>query len=154
MTNNSAVIREDGTKIWEVNGVPSRTDGPAIIYPDGSQRWYLNGKLHREDGPAINNSNGYKAWYLNDVFHRTDGPAVIRKDGSEYWFVNGICHRDDGSASITYIFSKSKYEYDWYINGNLISKEVNKWMKNKGYRWSKNRKWSDSIISDFLLTFS
>ena len=41
-----------------------REDGPAIIWQDGTKAWYIDGEKHREDGPAIEWSNGKKEWYL------------------------------------------------------------------------------------------
>ena len=56
---------------------------------DGNRIWILNHIYHREDGPAIERVDRYKAWYINDKCHRIDGPAVERVDGSGYWFMEG-----------------------------------------------------------------
>jgi hypothetical protein len=66
-----------------------REDGPAIIYNNGSQHWYLNGKKHRIDGPASVFSDGTKIWYRYGKQHRTDGPAMVGADGSKFWYLNG-----------------------------------------------------------------
>ena len=55
----------------------------------GTKIWYLNGLDHREDGPAIENYDGSLEWRCHGVIHRLDGPAVIELDGQcEYW-ING-----------------------------------------------------------------
>ena len=35
------------------------------VYEDGTKVWYLNGVRHREDGPAIERVSGINEWYLN-----------------------------------------------------------------------------------------
>lgn len=71
-----------------------REDGPAIIFDNGSKHWYINGNPHRSDGPAIinySNSTGQVMyeWWVNGRLHRVDGPAIIEDDGTvEYW-ING-----------------------------------------------------------------
>ena len=57
-------IYED--KVWRLNGVLHREDGPAYEWADGTKFWYLNGELHREDGPAIEYLNGSKYWYYKN----------------------------------------------------------------------------------------
>ena len=64
------------------NGVIHRDgDLPAIITEDGSLSWLIEGKYHRENGPAsiINQGNGAHSyhWVQNDKEHREDGPANI-----------------------------------------------------------------------------
>ena len=64
------------------NGVMHRDgDRPAIITEDGSLSWLIEGKYHRENGPAkiINQGNGAHSyhWMKNDKLHREDGPANI-----------------------------------------------------------------------------
>lgn len=56
---------DDGTKLWCLNKLLHRTDGPAIERNNGDREWYLNGKRNREDGPAIERVNGVKKWCLN-----------------------------------------------------------------------------------------
>ena len=102
----------DESKIWYLNGLYHREDGPAIEHPDGSKYWYLNGKRHRTDGPAIERSDGSKHWYLNGERHRTGGPAVEHFGGTREWFLNGKLHREDGPAIERP--NGSKY---WYLNG-------------------------------------
>ena len=80
----------DGNKVWLLNGVLHREDGPAIEYSDGETRWCLNGKRHREDGPAVEYADGDKDWYLNGQLHREDGPACEYIDGDKEWYLNGI----------------------------------------------------------------
>ena len=49
-------------------GQVHRTHGPAIVWQDGTKCWYLDGKLHRSDGPAIVYQNAVESWYLNGTF--------------------------------------------------------------------------------------
>ena len=64
-----------GNRVWYLNGVCHREDGPAVEYADGSKEWSLNGKSHRTDGPAYERSDGrsdgHRVWYLNDE-HMTE----------------------------------------------------------------------------------
>jgi len=55
---------------------------------DGNKIWYLNGVHHREDGPAIEQTNGIKSWWFHGNIHRLDGPAVEFADGRKFWCVN------------------------------------------------------------------
>jgi len=50
-----------------------REAGPAIIRENGSQWWCLNGRLHREDGPAVIWSNGTQEWWLNGTMYSYEG---------------------------------------------------------------------------------
>lgn len=79
-------------KVWYLNGVCHREDGPAFEYANGTKSWYLNGVPHREAGPAIEHPNGTKEWWLNGRRHRKDGPAIEYADGSKDWFLNGKRH--------------------------------------------------------------
>ena len=94
-----------------------RVHGPAIICDDGSKEWYLDGNRHRTDGPAVIRRDGDELWYLNGRYHRTDGPAVKSANGDETWYVNGRPHRIDGPA-ISWIGSKS-----WYLHGDYLTEE-------------------------------
>jgi hypothetical protein len=65
MTNPKISLH--GYKQWSnERGQYHREGGPAIVWENGSQVWYINGKIHRENGPAYIDINGYKEWYLND----------------------------------------------------------------------------------------
>jgi hypothetical protein len=62
----------DHTKIWrlngDINGVLHRDGGrPAIVRENGSQEWWVNGQLHRENGPAVELADGGKQYYLNGI---------------------------------------------------------------------------------------
>jgi len=57
-------------------------------YPNGDKIWLLNGIRHREDGPAFEGANGIKEWCLNGGLHREDGPAVERASGAKEWWLN------------------------------------------------------------------
>ena len=61
---NSHVIEcLDATKIYYVNGIKHRLDGPAIEV-DGYKAWYVNGQRHRLDGPAVEDIDGHKEFWL------------------------------------------------------------------------------------------
>ena len=74
---------EDGNKIWYLNGVCHREDGPAIIFVSGTKQWYKNGKCHREDGPAIVDADGDKFWFLNGKWHPSFGSWLKELDVSD-----------------------------------------------------------------------
>lgn len=57
----------NGVKVWFLNGVEHRENGPAVELAECSE-WYLYGKRHRKDGPAIIDRylrKGY--WYIDDI---------------------------------------------------------------------------------------
>jgi hypothetical protein len=60
-----------------------------IVNNYGDKIWYLNDLLHREDGPAVEHVNGAKEWYLHGQLHRTDGPAIECADDYNEWWLNG-----------------------------------------------------------------
>jgi len=66
-----------------------REDGPAIIWNNGSKEWYINGVRHRTNGPAVIVPGYYKEWYVNSKLHRLDGPAVEWSDGEREYWING-----------------------------------------------------------------
>jgi len=71
---------------------------------DGRKIWYINNMLHREDGPAVVNHKGEGFWYLNNKLHREDGPAV--KKGNEIsYFLDNVCY-----AKEEYEFVIKRYE--------------------------------------------
>jgi hypothetical protein len=102
-----------GDKVWKLNGVFHREDGPAIESKNGDKTWYKNGKIHREDGPAVERINGERQWLIDGKHHRVGGAALIYASGESYWYQNGVLHREDGPA---YIIGETK---QWYINGVL-----------------------------------
>jgi hypothetical protein len=59
-------------------------------YPNGTKVWYLNGLCHRVDGPALEYLGGYKEWWLNGQRHRVNGPAIESFNGSKAWYLKGI----------------------------------------------------------------
>ena len=82
-------------------------------------------KLHREDGPAFFRiyATGacYEAWAYNDKLHRYGGPAR------------------------TYACGWKQY----YIHGLEVTKEVVKWLSERGYVWdtmSDVEKWELEIF--------
>lgn len=91
MKRYTVTVDEHGTIYW----YKERTDifhcehGPAIIWDDGSQGWFIEGQLHREDGPAIVIADGPKYYYMNGQRHREDGPAIVYPCGAQYWYLKG-----------------------------------------------------------------
>jgi len=83
-------VCDSGTKMWFLNGMFHREDGPAHEGFDGTKIWYLNGNIHREDGPAMEYGDGTKEWWLNGELHREDGPAVEYSNGTKKWWLNGV----------------------------------------------------------------
>jgi hypothetical protein len=66
-------ISPDGYKWWsDDTGGYHNKSGPAIVWEDGSQVWYINGKLHRTDGPAYIDINGHREWYVNGHAYTSD----------------------------------------------------------------------------------
>lgn len=55
---------KNGTKVWLVDGMRHREDGPAIEWDDGDKEWYLNGEQHRANGPAVEYTDGHKEWWF------------------------------------------------------------------------------------------
>jgi hypothetical protein len=55
----------------------------------GTKIYYLNDLYHREDGPAIEFIDGHKEWFQNDLLHRLDGPAIEWNNGNKFWFFHG-----------------------------------------------------------------
>ena len=86
------IINKYGTKIYYVNGLLHREDGPAIEYTSGTKVWHINGKLHRDNSPAIEWANGNKEWFKNPKRHREDGPAIEHDNGSKKWWLNDILY--------------------------------------------------------------
>jgi hypothetical protein len=110
-----AVEYTSGTKEWWLNGVLHREDGPAFEYVSGNKEWWLNGDLHREDGPAVEYANGGKQWYLDGKRHREDGPAVERIHGTKEWWLNDKLHREDGPA-----YEGGDGSKRWYLNDKQV----------------------------------
>lgn len=82
-------VQADGDRLWHLNGVWHREDGPAVEMTDGTRAWYINGFLHRTDGPAIEYPDRRREWYIQGQRHRTDGPAMEFDNGHIMWWLNG-----------------------------------------------------------------
>jgi len=88
---DSVDVNEDGRKKYvDEHGRPHREDGPAVIWEDGTKAWFVNGVQHREDGPALEFANGSKEWYADGKLHRIDGPAIVYADGYTQWWLQGV----------------------------------------------------------------
>ena len=54
MNKSKMEIDSDGDKTWRNSqGQLHNEEGPAVIYNDGTKAWLINGKLHRENGQAL-----------------------------------------------------------------------------------------------------
>ena len=136
-------VTKNGTKIWHLNGLLHREDGPAVVFADGGKRWFLNGKRHCEDGPAFEDPDGTKQWYLNDKQYsesdwriavgelKKPKPQVLElkygeklpvsytgiaefDNGDKVWYLNGYLHREDGPA-----IEWANGDKEWFLNGKL-----------------------------------
>ena len=117
---------------------------------DGTEMFYRNHILHREDGPALIHKDGKLEWFNNGIRHRDNGPAVIGPKGIyERWYKNGLFHRTDGPCHITYDSKKNIINRSWYINGKNITKEVEKWLKLRKYKYP----FTPEIQFEFILMF-
>jgi hypothetical protein len=86
----------EGNKLWRLNGVLHRKDGPAMESADGDKFWYHHGALHREDGPAAVWPGESQQWYLHGKLHREDGPAIeyYNDDDAKEWWLNDVQYAD------------------------------------------------------------
>jgi hypothetical protein len=47
-------VQRNRTRIWSKNGVLRRDNNiPAVIFNNSTKKYYVNGKLHRTNGPAV-----------------------------------------------------------------------------------------------------
>ena len=84
------IVRMDDMVIYfNHKGEMHREGGPAVVHDNGTKEWYLNGLQHRKDGPAVEYSTGSKVWWLNGKLHREGGPAVEWATGTKQWWLNG-----------------------------------------------------------------
>jgi hypothetical protein len=126
--------------IYLKNNQIHRTEGPAVVFDDGSYIWYLQGKRSRTNGPSTLIKNPlFREWRIGGKLHRKDGPAIeyaqtleqLRKDkhlgpvnySLEFWviefYVNGVPHRDHPhAAKITGYLGKVCVEF--WNNGRKI----------------------------------
>jgi len=116
-------IGSDGMRIWRLNGVLHREDGPAVSLPPNFQEWYQHGVLHREDGPASIDRHGKIEWYLNGIKYQfrewltavtnsREPTLEIEHDGVQVWRLDSRFHREDGPAVIYPDGSE-----EWYLTG-------------------------------------
>lgn len=111
--------RENGDRVWELEGKLHRLDGPAVIHLNGDMEWWINGLLHRENGPAIICKDGREEWRVNGKRHRLDGPAITYPNGLKEWFLENKHHRLDGPA-----VEHQNGIAEWWINGQKFDPEV------------------------------
>ena len=96
---------------------PSNVGYELLTRNNGTKIWLLNGYWHREDGPAVHNSNGDKFWSLKGKYHRIGGPAVEYHLGIKEWWQNGELHREDGPAV------KGRGVQRWFLNNTEVTEE-------------------------------
>ena len=76
MNSDKYIVDKFGTVMWFAKNTTTlhREDGPAIIRQNGSMAWYINGKRHRIDGPAIIWEDDTYEWWLNgnDITDQVD----------------------------------------------------------------------------------
>ena len=97
---------------------------------NGNQHWLKDGRYHHEDGPAFETPAGSREWWVNGLRHRTDGPAIMLVE--EEWWINEPLHGW------------------WWINGEDMTHEVEKWMRLKQISWP----WDEATQVEFLLTWT
>ncbi len=82
MTNKAVMrVSDNGSKIWSVDELPHREDGPAIEQVDGSKYWFIDGLYHREDGPALDEVDGARergAEQLRGMPRSARGSGLLR----------------------------------------------------------------------------
>ncbi len=59
--------------------IQSDFTGIAILDEDYTKIYFLNGSFHRHDGPAIERSDGTKYWYLNDCFYTENSFIIVTR---------------------------------------------------------------------------
>ena len=62
------LILFDSIRFYKNNKLHNK-NGPAIICNDEYKVWCINGLYHREDGPAVEYANGVKQWRYKDEFY-------------------------------------------------------------------------------------
>jgi hypothetical protein len=61
-----------------------------IINEWNEKLYFVNDLLHRDDGPAFESgSRNSKEWYQHGLLHRLDGPAIEWYFGDKVWFFHG-----------------------------------------------------------------
>ena len=84
MTNKAVMrVSDNGSKIWSVDELPHREDGPAIERPDGSKEWWLNHQRHCENGPAVITPSGKAQYWLRDT--KLDEKIVMDETKRAEW---------------------------------------------------------------------
>jgi hypothetical protein len=142
-----AIIRADGTLEWYKNGQLHRDgDKPAWIHANGALEWYKDGVWHRDgDKPAWIHSNGRLLWWKNGKRHREgDKPAYIDAYGTVIWYKNDKLRRVTGPAVI-----RPNNDYEYWINGVDITKEVESWLETRQYTYP----FTPEQQVEFTLTF-
>lgn len=91
-----------------------------------SKLYYLNGLKHKTDGPAfIINDTSYSViqWFVNGVRHRSNGPAYIFYsmpcNNYEMYYLEKAM-KCKGTLNILYCENKV-YVQDYYIDGKYIT---------------------------------
>jgi hypothetical protein len=121
-------------KVKTYHDIPQNYTG-IVVYSDGEKVWYLNGLLHREEGPCTEckdcqSDNFEPASGSPEVSPMEKslakpktcskpGPAIVWASGGKQWFLNGKLHREDGPAVVY-----ADGEKEWHLNGDFVSKQT------------------------------
>jgi hypothetical protein len=75
------------TQSWSIfyfdsHGRRHCSHGPAINHNNNVKMWFVDGLRHREDGPALITSIG-EIWYTNGLLHRLSGPAYTQRETNQ-----------------------------------------------------------------------
>ena len=111
--------------------IHSIDDEPAIVFEDGTTVWCVNGIVHREDDYAIcfddmeENEFLLKAYCRNGLLHSKDDKPALEIEShctyDDYWYKEGKLHRESDAAEI-YDTGLSMSKVYW-----LEGKEVASW---------------------------
>ena len=82
------------TQSWSIfyfdsNGRRHCSHGPAINHGNRVKMWFVDGLRHREDGPAHITNIG-EIWYTKGLLHRLAGPAFTQREiNVEKYYIHG-----------------------------------------------------------------
>lgn len=119
--NTWSYIDNNNTKIWvnDQNRYHRDNDKPALIKENRTAIWCINGLCHRDDDkPAVVKFDGTQEWFQNDLRHRGGNLPAVIKPGRviEYWEEGNMKSRhiirDDGSQNEIVVSGTKR----WYKN--------------------------------------
>jgi len=111
---------------YDDNGRIHREGGPAVVWDNGSEEWWLNGVRHRVGGPALLVAQEIPV--ISEFPHILESNVSFWAADSRLFFVCGKIHRLDGPAVMVgeenhyYIGGKcfSKQDFETIIYGSYI----------------------------------